>query len=83
VEAMISKYAERSKTLFTMDELQNEVVIGPYRFSGSSFRALIRYVWQGGYPRWKDEQRPDYVLAMKERIDQSHCSLFQGLDLSF
>ncbi|MCG6878069.1 MAG: hypothetical protein LJE96_02805 [Deltaproteobacteria bacterium] len=83
VEAMISKYAKRSKALFTMDELQNEVAIGPYRFSGSSFRALIRYVWQGGYPRWKDEQRPDYVLAMKERIDQSHSSLFQGLDLSF
>ena len=83
VEAMIDNYAKRSKVPFTMDERQNEVVIGPYRFSRSSFQELIRYVWQGGYPRWRDEQRPDYVLAMKERIDQSRCSLFQGLHLSF
>ena len=83
VETMINKYAKRSQVPFTMDELQTEVAIGPYRFSRGSFQELIRYVWQGGYPRWKDEQRPDYVLAMKERIDQSRCSLFQGLNLSF
>ena len=83
VEAIIEKYGKCSEALFTMDEAQNEAAIGPYRFSRSSFQALIRYVWQGGYPRWKDEQRPDYVLAMKDRIHASDCPLLQGLDLSF
>lgn len=83
VEAIIKKYAKRSEVPFTMDEVQNEAAIGPYRFSRSSFQALIRYVWQGGYPRWKNEQPPDYVLAMKDRIHASDRPLFQGLDLSF
>jgi hypothetical protein len=83
VETIIEKYGKSTEVLFTMDEAQNEVAIGPYRFSRSSFQALIRYVWEGGYPRWKDEQPPDYVLAMKDRILVSGCALFQGLDLSF
>lgn len=83
VEAIIKKFGKRSEVFFTMDDAQNKAAIGPYRFSRSSFQALIRYVWQGGYPRWKDEQPPDYVLAMKDRIHASDSPLFQGLDLSF
>lgn len=83
VKAIIGKYGKPTEIIFTMDESQNEVAIGPYRFSRSSFQALIHYVWQGGYPRWKDEQPPDYVLAMKDRILASGCPLFQGLDLLF
>lgn len=82
VEEMISKYAESLEVLFEMDELQNRAAIGPYRFSRGVFQALIGYVWQGGYPRWKDEQRPDYVLAMKYHIGESRCLLFEGLNLS-
>ena len=82
VEKIIEKYAKRILVPFMMDEAQNEVAIGPYRFSRGQFQALIRYVWQGGYPRWKNEQRPDYVLAMRDRIDASDCLLFQGLELS-
>ena len=83
VEAIMGKYGTPFDAPFTMDEAQNEVAIGVYRFTRASFQALIRYVWQGGYPRWRDEQRPDHVLAMKERIQVSHCLLFQGLSLSF
>ena len=83
VEAIIKKFGKRSSVLFTTDDAQNEASIGPYRFSRDGFQALIRYVWQGGYPRWKDAQPPDYVLAMKDRIHTSDCPLFQGLDLSF
>ncbi len=82
VEAIIQKFGKRSEVLFTLDEVQNEAAIGPYRFSRSSFQALIRYVWQGGYPRWRDEQRPDYVLTMRDGIHGSHCDLLKGLELS-
>ncbi len=82
VEAMISKYAERSEVMFEMDQFQDEASIGSYRFGRSGFQALVRYVWQGGYPRWRNEQRPDYVLDMKDRIHASRCLLFEGLTLS-
>jgi hypothetical protein len=82
IEAIIEKYAKRIQVPFMVDETQRAVTIGPYRFSRGQFQALIRYVWQGGYPRWKDEQRPDYVLAMRDRIDASDSLLFQGLELS-
>jgi hypothetical protein len=50
--------------------------------SRAAFQELIKYVWVGGFPRWKDEIRPDYVMAMKEKIDKSSNSLFEGLILS-
>ena len=83
IAAIIEKYARPSEVLFTMNAAQNEAAIGPYRFNRAQFQGLIRYVWQGGYPRWKDERRPDYVLAMRDRIIAGGCFLFQGLNLIF
>jgi len=40
------------------------VEIGEYRFDGPGFAALVSYVERGGYPRWRDEQRPPYVERM-------------------
>ena len=82
VEAIIEKYGERTEIQFTLDKTGNEAAIGPYRFTRNGFQALIRYVWQGGYPRWRDEQPPDYVLAMRDSIRASRCELLQGLELS-
>ncbi len=79
----ISKYATPSRIPFTMNQGQTEISIGPYRFHRRGFQALLRYVWQGGYPRWRDEKRPDYVLKMKKCIDMSRASLLEGLDLLF
>ena len=58
-----------------------EIRIGDYRFNRPQFRELILYVWRGGYPRWKDENRPPYVAAMNETIMQNRCGLFKGLTL--
>lgn len=55
-----------------------EVGIGPYRFSRYGFHDLVRYVWQGGYPRWQGEIRPDYALEMKARVDSSRTALYRG-----
>ncbi len=83
IEAIIESYGKPLEAMFVMDEAQEEAAIGPYRFTKSAFQALIRYVWQGGYPRWRDEQRPNHVISMKEKIDTNRCNLLQGLDLSF
>ena len=30
-------------------------------------------------PRWKDEVRPDYVMAMKEKIERNKRGIFEGI----
>ncbi len=79
--AIIEKFARTVEIPFSIDPEAGEVSIGPYGFTRAAFHELIRYVWQGGYPRWKDEIRPDYVFAMKEAIRLSSCRVLSGLEL--
>ena len=79
VEKMIAKYGEPVEIPFIADKRIQTVEIGAYRFSRPSFHELITYVWRGGYPRWKDEIKPDYVLAMKRAIEQKKAGLFKGI----
>ena len=79
VEDMIAKYAEYIEIPFIADKEAQAVEIGAYRFSRPSFHELIKYVWRGGYPRWKDEVKPDYVLAMKREIEQKKIGLFEDI----
>jgi hypothetical protein len=79
VEDIITKYANPVQIPIPVDEERQEVEIGAYRFSWDSFQELIKYVWRGGYPRWKDEVRPDYVLDMKEKIERNRSGLFEGI----
>jgi hypothetical protein len=57
----------------------SKIHIGSYTFNISVFHELIRYVDQGGYPRWKDEIRPGYVVQMKEGTQKSSNSFFKGI----
>ena len=79
VEDMIAKYATRIEVQFFVHKGAKEVEIGAYRFSRTSFQELIKYVWRGGYPRWRDNIKPDHVLAMKKEIEQNKNRLFEGI----
>ncbi len=57
----------------------DRVHMGPFEFTVPVFHELIRYVWEGGYPRWKSGIRPQYVLAMKERINKNANPFFKGV----
>ncbi len=74
----IGKFSEETELIldFTNEE---KIKFGSYVFDIPVFHELIRYVWQGGYPRWKDEIRPQYVIKMKENILKSHNSFFKGV----
>ena len=48
-------------------------------FSRKTFQELITYVWRGGYPRWRDGIRPDYVLDMKSKIEAHRRGLFEKI----
>ena len=81
IEEIIRKFAKLSQITFVIEQETQVVSIGPYRFTRTGFQELIKYVWQGGYPRWKDDIRPDYVVEMKDKIGRSSCSIFSGLEL--
>jgi hypothetical protein len=81
IEKLIRKYGEKKKIQFVIRPNDDETGIGKYLFNRASFQELIEYVWMGGFPRWKDGVRPDYVLKMKEMIDRSERSVFEGLTL--
>ena len=65
-----------------MNQKDRKIGIGEYIFNKSSFHELIKYIWLGGFPRWKDNVRPDYVLKMKGMIEKSKNPLFDGLILA-
>lgn len=81
IEKLIQKYGKKSNIQFLIHLKDDKVNIGEYLFNKSSFQELIKYIWLGGFPRWKDGIRPDYVLRMKQMIEQSKSPIFEGLTL--
>jgi len=81
IEKMIQKYAKRTNISFFVDHKKDKISIGQFVFGKAVFQELIKYIWLGGFPRWKDEIRPEYVMAMKKKIKQSKHPLFNGLTL--
>jgi len=47
------------------------IAVGDYVFNRPQFHALLLYVWLGGYPRWKDDVRPAYVVQMAAAAEAS------------
>ena len=81
VKAVIEKYAKKVEIPIILNAKKRQIGLGNYRFTQSSFQQLIKYVWMGGYPRWRDEIRPDYVRKMKNRMEKNPCGLFSDFTL--
>jgi hypothetical protein len=81
IEKMIQKYAKRTNISLFIDQRKDRISIGQYVFRRADFQELIRYIWLGGFPRWKDAVRPDYVMEMKRKIEESDNFLFKDLRL--
>jgi hypothetical protein len=81
VKALIADYSIRSRVPVAVKGAARELQIGDYLFSFSTFQELIEYVWRGGYPQWKNEERPAYVLAMQKALPGSRSPLFNTIDL--
>ncbi len=75
---MIAPYAETIEISFL--RLQDRrVYIGDYTFDLNNFHGLLRYVGQGGFPRWQNNLKPDYVDSMQKQINESKNEMFSGL----
>jgi hypothetical protein len=82
IDELIQKFAKRLNISFVIHQKDDKIGIGEYFFDRTSFQELIKYIWLGGFPRWKDGIRPDYVLKMKGMIKKSKNPLFDGLILA-
>ncbi len=82
IREIIRKYAQSVEIPFQTDARAEKVVAGVYQFTRETFHELIGYVWRGGYPRWRDEKRPDYAVSMRRSVVKSSHPLFKGLVLS-
>lgn len=81
IEALIQHFAKKDSIPFVINQEDDKIGIGEYLFDRASFQGLVKYVWSGGFPRWKNEVRPDYVLKMKDSVEKSKNPLFIGLTL--
>jgi hypothetical protein len=81
IEKLIQKYGKKTNIQFLIDLKDDKIGIGGYLFNGTSFQELVKYIWLGGSPRWKDGIRPDYVLRMRQMIEPSKSPVFEGLTL--
>jgi len=78
-ETLVMDYAVKKDIPVFLDARKGEAGLGEYRFTREVFHALLYYVWQGGYPRWRDEVRPDCVVEMKETVEAHAQGLFTGV----
>ena len=81
VEKLIQEYGRKATIHLLIPATGNQIDIGDYLFNKNSFQGLIEYVWMGGFPCWKGGIGPDYVLEMKQAIEQSKRPVFSGLSL--
>jgi len=79
VTEMISGYARQIRIPFKVGKRALKIEIGEYVFSRKDFQEMIKYVWRGGYPRWKDDIRPDYVSNMKAAIERCPQGPFENI----
>lgn len=76
--SLIEKWAVPAGLSVDIKE-DGQVSVGPFVFVKEDFFELIRYVWQGGYPRWKAETPPDYVVKMKQTLQKSSHPCFNAV----
>ena len=77
--SLLEGWAATKSIPVRLDKVNESVSIGEYLFTKAVFHQLIQYVWAGGYPRWRDEIRPGYVMEMKERLEKAGGWLTRGL----
>jgi len=76
VEDIVKRYAPLIKIKVVVDLTAQTIKIGDYTFNKLGFQELLTYLWVGGYPKWMDGIRPDYIRKMKECVELSAHPLF-------
>jgi hypothetical protein len=78
IREILDRFAAPSVIRFVADPRPGGgVTIGPFHFSREVFHELVQYVWLGGYPRWRDMNRPRYVSSMIREVARSRNPVFR------
>jgi hypothetical protein len=80
LEQLVVKYGSAAEFPVRFLKEKNKIHIGDYRFDQENFQELIRYVWLGGYPHWRDGRRPGYAEEMKEAVVRAGAFPFERLE---
>ncbi|MDD5205320.1 MAG: hypothetical protein PHS17_07860 [Desulfobacterales bacterium] len=83
IAEIIGRYGVEIRISIKAARTPSTVQIGEFLFSAGVFQELVQYVWLGGYPRWRDGIRPDYVLDMKQALEESRSWLFADIGNKF
>jgi len=79
IDGVVKRYAPLTEIPVRLYLPALEIKIGEYLFEKIGFHELLLYLWVGGYPRWKDGVKPDYIIRMKEAAMLSDNPLFKGI----
>jgi len=82
MEKIIQRFAKPEKIFLNVKGPENDVEIGPYKFSRKVFQDMVLYVWLGGYPRWTEGSPPAYIREMKQHIETSDHPVYQGISFN-
>lgn len=79
IEALATTFVPARRIPVMVNPNRELIAIGDYAFNRPQFHALLWYVWLGGYPRWKEDVRPAYVVEMAAAAASSLHPLFAGI----
>ena len=78
IEALVATFAPARRVPVMVNPKGESIAIGNYAFNRPQFHDVLLYVWLGGYPHWKDDVRPGYVMEMAAAAESSPHPLFAG-----
>ncbi len=78
VTEMIECYGRRERFTLSCGAAGHPVRLGPYELEQHAFAQLIDYVEHGGYPRYRNEHRPDYVRFMMTELSELSAPWLEG-----
>ena len=68
-EAAIARYGLPVTIPVRRDVEAGTITVAEFAFDAPDFLDLVTYVDRGGYPRWEQGLRPQYVSAMMDRLE--------------
>ncbi len=80
VLTILEKYSKAKDIVFYLDAIRGLIKIGRFLFNKDQFYSLLNYIWLGGYPRWKENKRPGYLIEMYQAIMECKNPIFKGFN---
>jgi len=66
----VARFGEAERIPLAWRAKDSAVSVAEYDFDRSGFRRLVEYVERGGYPRYRDERRPECVTRMMAALGE-------------